>query len=104
MSDRVKADLERVNSPLLKRLMVRERPEKFSFRFWQEGPGYDRNLQNPASVEAAMDYIHLNPVRRKLVTQARLWKWSSARFYESDGKLVDLDLPRITPMPAEFWR
>ena len=52
---------------------------------------------------SSIDYIHLNPVRRKLVTEARLWKWSSARFYASDGLNIDPDLPRITPMPAEFW-
>ena len=69
----------------------------------QEGPGYDRNLQQPATVMSSMNYIHLNPVRRGLVTQARLWKWSSARFYESDGRGIDPDLPRIVPMPAEFW-
>jgi putative transposase len=99
----VKRDLQRVNSPLLSRLTVRERPGKDAFRFWQEGPGYDRNLQTTTAVLSAIDYIHLNPVRRKLVTQARLWKWSSARFYESDGTEFDPDLPRITPMPAEFW-
>jgi putative transposase len=99
----VKRDLQKAGSPLLKRLTVRERPGKYSFRFWQEGPGYDRNLQAPAVVLSSIDYIHMNPVRRGLVTQARLWKWSSARFYESDGREIDPDLPRITPMPAEFW-
>jgi len=99
----VKRDLQRVGSPFLKRLMVRERPGKEAFRFWQEGSGYDRNLQQPATVLSSIDYIHLNQVRRKLVKQARLWKWSSARYYESDGNEIDLDLPQITPMSAEFW-
>src|SRR3970040_575246 len=45
----VKHDLARANSPLLARLTIRERPGKHAFRFWQEGPGYDRNLQTPAS-------------------------------------------------------
>jgi putative transposase len=99
----VKRDLQRAGSPFLQKLTVRERPGKEAFRFWQEGPGYDRNLQPPKTVLSSIDYIHLNPVRRGLVTQARLWKWSSARFYESDGREIDPDLPRITPMPAEFW-
>ena len=99
----IKRDLQRTGSPLLKRLTIRERPGKEAFRFWQEGPGYDRNLQQPATVLSSIDYIHMNPVRRGLVTQARLWKWSSARFYESDGPEFDSDLPRISPMPAEFW-
>jgi len=99
----VKADLKRANSRLLQRLTIRERPGKFAFRFWQEGPGYDRNLQTPSAAQSSIEYLHLNPVWRKLVTQTRLWKWSSARFYESEGQEIDLDLPRITPMPAEFW-
>jgi putative transposase len=99
----VKRDLQAANSPLLQRLTIRERPGKFSFRFWQEGPGYDRNLQNPTSVQSSIGYIHLNPIRRKLVTEAWLWKWSSARFYRSEGQEIDPDLPRITPLPSEFW-
>ncbi|HZN33874.1 MAG TPA: hypothetical protein VFB80_08640, partial [Pirellulaceae bacterium] len=93
VSANAKGDLQQANSPLLRRLTVRERPGKYAFRFWQEGPGYDRNLQTPAAVMGSIEYLHLNPVRRKLVTQARLWKWSSARFYESDGQDQDPDLP-----------
>src|SRR5205823_14374372 len=64
----VKRDLQRAGSPLINRLTIRERPGKETFRFWQEGPGYDRNLQKPETVLSSIDYIHLNPVRRKLVT------------------------------------
>ena len=32
------------HSRLLLKLTVRERPGKECFRFWQEGPGFDRNL------------------------------------------------------------
>ncbi len=38
-----------------------------TFRHWQEGPGYDRNLTKPTTILAAIDYIHLNPVRRAFV-------------------------------------
>lgn len=103
VSAQVKRDLRAAGSPLVARLTIRERPGKQSFRFWQEGPGYDRNLHQPESVKASIDYLHLNPVRRNLVTEARRWRWSSARFYESEGQIVDPDLPRITPLPAEFW-
>jgi putative transposase len=99
----VKQDLVRAKSPLLARLTIRERPGKHAFRFWQEGPGYDRNLQTPATVQASIEYIHNNPVKRRLVSDPRRWKWSSARYYLSDGQEQDPDLPRITPMPAEFW-
>ena len=74
-----------------------------SLGYASQNPATRRNLQTTTAVQSAIDYIHLNPVRRKLVAQARLWKWSSARFYESDGAAFDPDLPRITPLPAEFW-
>jgi putative transposase len=57
--------------------------------FWQEGPDYDRKLQTCEAVLASIDYIHLNPVKRGLCQRARDWRWSSARFYESGGTVVD---------------
>jgi putative transposase len=102
-SDEVRVDLETAKSPLLNRLMIRERPGKQAFRFWQEGPGYDRNLCTTKSVQASLDYIHQNPVRRGLCVKATDWRWSSAKHYESEGKLIDPALPKITPLPAAFW-
>jgi len=51
------------------------------YRFWQRGGGYDRNIQEPNTLYTMMDYIHNNPVRRGLVSQATDWAWSIARFY-----------------------
>jgi len=103
VSARVKADLLCSGSRLLARLTVGERPGKTAFRFWQEGPGYDRNLQTERSVTAAIDYLHLNPVRRRLVKQAADWRWSSARWYASDGQVVDPELPTVHSPPAELF-
>jgi putative transposase len=103
VSIQVRKDLEATNSRLLPRLMVRERPGKLVFRYWQEGPGFDRNLFTTKAVQASLDYIHLNPVKRGLCVKARDWRWSSARYYETDGREVDKLLPHITPLPAEFW-
>ena len=91
------------SSPLLERLTVRERPGKTAFRFWQEGSGYDRNLMTTEAVQASIDYIHMNPVRRKLVDEARLWRWSSCRWYLEDGRIRDDGLPTVEGCPAEFW-
>src|SRR4051794_26000197 len=77
----VKRQLTDMKSPLVDRLTVQERPGKTCFRFWQEGPGYDRNLTTPSVIEAAIEYIHMNPVRRGLVKRAVDWKWSSASWY-----------------------
>ncbi len=102
-SFRIKQLLTEANNPLLDRLTIRERPGKMTFRYWQEGPGYDRNLRTEAPVLASIDYIHMNPVRRGLVQRASDWKWSSARWYESDGKLIDPDLPTIHGLPWSFF-
>jgi putative transposase len=102
-SGRIKNLLVKDRDPLLSRLTVVERPGKLAFRFWQEGPGYDRNLSSKAAVLAAIDYIHLNPVRRGLVARAVDWKWSSARWYVSDADNCDPDLPTIHGPPAELF-
>jgi putative transposase len=102
-SGRIKAALAKTDDPLLAELIVLERPGKWTFRFWQEGPGYDRNLTSQTTVLSAIDYIHLNPVRRGLVARAVDWKWSSARVYVSDGNDHDPDLPSIKPPPVELF-
>ena len=104
VSRQVKARLEAVDSPLLKKLTIRTRPGCHAFRFWQEGPGYDRNLQSAKAVSGCIDYLHLNPVKRKLVTTITQWKWSSARWYASDGQEKDPDLPTLRSPPDELFR
>ena len=71
-------------SRLLQELTIRERPGKHCFRFWQEGPGYDRNVFSPTAVETSIRYIHENPVRPELCLQTVDWRWSSARYYLLD--------------------
>jgi putative transposase len=83
-SKQIKVQLAQSKSPLLERLTIRERPGKFCFRYWQEGPGYDRNLQWAKTIEASIDYLHNNPARRGFVSRAVDWKWSSASWYLLD--------------------
>jgi putative transposase len=52
-------------------------------RFWQAGGGYDRNVENAATLFKMIEYIHLNPVRRGLVAKESDWKWSSASKLQS---------------------
>lgn len=97
----VKQRLMEIRSPLLDRLTVEERPGKTCFRFWQEGPGYDRNLTTPAVIEAAIDYQLMNPVRRGLVKRAIEWRWSSASWYLLDPPRQQLPgLPIIHGLPV----
>ena len=53
------------------------------------------------SFAASIDYIHNNPVQRKLFPQAADWKWSSAGYYLLDPPRQQLpDLPHIHGIPA----
>ena len=99
-SFRVKELLQNAGSSLLPRLTVQERPGKTVFRFWQEGGGYDRNLTEQKTILAAIDYIHLNPVRRDLADGPSDWRWSSCRFFCDLGE-KDPGLPRIHGLPRE---
>mgnify|MGYP000928662679 CR=1 FL=1 len=101
-SYRVKQLLLQSQSKLLERLTVQQRPGVKTFRFWQEGPGYDRNVTKPSTVLAAMDYLHHNPVRRQLVTRAVDWQWSSARYYLVDPPRQYPPLPTVHRLPGEW--
>lgn len=99
----MKRYLRQHNPALLKRLTVRERPGKYVFCFWLEGPGYDRNLNQAPEIEAAIHYFHRNPVERELCQSAIDWKWSSARYYLSNGESIDPDLPQITKLSFQHF-
>lgn len=99
-SKTIKALLLETRSSLVDRLTVDERPGKTCFRFWQEGPGYDRNIYSPSYIETCVEYIHQNPVRRGLVKRAVDWKWSSASWYLLDPPKQQLaGLPIIHGLP-----
>ncbi|MBR9801798.1 hypothetical protein GYB59_08915 [bacterium] len=100
-SFRVKQRLIEVQSPLLDQLTVSQRPGVTTFRFWQEGPGYDRNLTTPAAMQSAIDYIHRNPVRRQLCERAVDWPWSSARQFLASSSVAESEVPKIDPLPPE---
>ena len=101
-SYRIKQILAASRSPLLDTLTVRQRPGVMTFRFWQEGPGYDRNLVKVHTTLDSIDYLHNNPVRRGLVESAVDWKWSSARYYLNDPPTQEPDGPQIHGLPAEW--
>ena len=46
------------------------------------------------AILAAIDYIHENPVRRKLCRKAVEWHWSSAARLITDGRLEET--PRLS--------
>jgi putative transposase len=101
-SFRIKRLMQEIGSPLLKTLEVQQRPGVRSFRYWQEGPGYDRNLDRAETVLAVIDYLHLNPVKRGFVKRAIDWQWSSARWFEGLPYDQTIRVPTLTKLPAEF--
>lgn len=81
----------------LPRISVQKR-NRVRRHFWQKGGGYDRNIEEPATLLKMIDYIHENPVRRGLVERAIDWWWSSARWYIT-GEPGPL---QVDPVPTEW--
>jgi putative transposase len=74
-----------IDNDLLKRMTDISR-DKITYRFWQRGGGYDRNIISKKAVIASVNYIHANPVRKGLVDAPEEWFWSSAGFYAGRKK------------------
>jgi putative transposase len=71
-----------------------------AIRFWQRGGGYDRNLWNPRDIWEKIDYIHNNPVKRKLCVAPQDWQWSSAAAYAgSRAGPLSIDLHSVPAKP-----
>jgi len=62
----------------------------------------DRCGHGCATLLAAIDYLHHNPVRRGFVNMAADWKWSSAGYYGFDPAQQYPGLPTIHSLPAEW--
>jgi putative transposase len=75
-------------SPEWLQRVTRTRSGKTERTFWQSGGGYDRNIDQPATLLKEVDYIHMNPVRKGLVKCADEWKWSSAAWFFGSGTPV----------------
>jgi len=60
-------------------------------RVWQAG-GYDMNVWSRKKLLEKLNYMHNNPVRRRLVSEPGEWPWSSWRFYyREDGSILRMD-------------
>jgi len=64
---------------------------------WGAGPGalprsfwqrrfYDFNVWSKKKRIEKLNYMHMNPVKRGLVADAKMWAWSSYRFYQYGEK------------------
>jgi putative transposase len=60
-------------------------------RFWQPR-FYDFNVWSEKKVREKLDYMHANPITKKLVEHPKDWPWSSWSFYEAgEAGLVTID-------------
>ena len=86
VSKRALVYLRRENPEGLTRLADVQPSGRMSYRFWQRGGGYDRNIWTPAKVQEKIGYVHANPVRRGLVERPGEWPWSSWRAWWERNK------------------
>lgn len=84
------------HAPEWEEKLSRRRGDKVEYLFWQSGGGYDRNITDASTLLRMIDYIHANPVRKRLVGRASDWKWSSAAWY-TNGADVPLTPDSISP-------
>lgn len=90
------------NARFLEQLTVRTRGRTYR-RFWQAGPGQDRNVFDPKTAHEIVEYIHNNPVRRGLVARAEDWPWSSAADWAGMENII-LRVDRTIPSVSEWFR
>ena len=98
---RATAQARRGDNDLAALMRHSARGGNISYRLWQRGGGYDRNIWTAAEMLEKIEYIHANPVRRGLVDHPRHWPWSSWRTWydESDNDdLVRIDRESVPAM------
>jgi putative transposase len=83
-------------SPEFLRRMLDQQPNgSSSYRFWQRGGGFDRNISQSKTAWDEINYIHANPVRRNLCLRPDAWKWSSAGYLDGAHSPVVLNRESI---------
>jgi putative transposase len=66
-------------------------PESETPAFWQRR-FYDFNVWSSRKLQEKLNYMHRNPVQRKLVVHPREWPWSSWSYYENgESGLIEID-------------
>ncbi|MEX2243066.1 MAG: transposase [Fimbriimonadaceae bacterium] len=81
---KVASILQSVKQPVARRL-------KGDGPFWQPGGGHDRNIHSTKAANAAIEYVHNNPVVRGLSRSQHGYKWSSASWYRDRTGPLELD-------------
>ena len=98
LSDRVLEHVRRDCPGFLPRMADVQPNGRTSYRFWQRGGGYDRNLRSVKDTHEKIRYVHGNPVRRGLVLRPEDWPWSSASDWLGLRPApIRLDLDTLSP-------
>ncbi len=82
---------QRISRRLRRRIRARNSTQQL--RLWHDIPNashrnfwqrrfYDFNVWSRKKRTEKLNYMHMNPVKRGLVADAKLWPWSSYRFYQ----------------------
>jgi putative transposase len=70
-------------------------PRFYDFRVRDLLGALQKNVWSQSKYVEKLHYMHLNPVKRKLVGHPRDWPWSSFSFYaKKDSGLLAIDPPR----------
>lgn len=93
VAQRVIARAKRESPAMLGTLRDEQPSGEVSYRLWQRGGGYDRNLSTAEATWEMIEYVHMNPVRDGLCARAIDWPWSSAVTYH-DGSMGKLAIQR----------
>ncbi len=62
--------------------------------FWQSR-FHDHALRTRGEFDEALDYMHMNPVRKGFVGNLLAWKWSSARWLAERTGAIEIDCVRL---------
>ena len=93
LKQRVSRDMRKMKRPRSQKQLQFSfmKPEGELLRFWQPR-FYDFNVYSAKKRREKLEYMHLNPVKRGLVSDPRSWIWSSYLFYEKgETGLVPID-------------
>ena len=64
--------------------------QETTYQVWQEGM-QPKLIQTEAIMAEKINYIHNNPIKRGYVDEAKHWRYSSARDYENECGLIDIE-------------
>ncbi|WP_029209515.1 REP-associated tyrosine transposase [Aquimarina agarilytica] len=68
----------------------KEKGNVLKYQFWQHH-NKPIELWTPSVIKQKLDYIHNNPVESGLVVNPEDWKYSSARNYQDDHTVLEID-------------